>query len=176
MRIVGGKYKGRVFNPDKRFTARPTTDIAKEGLFNILNNRFEFSGLKILDLFSGTGSIGYEFLSRGADEVTFVDKDHHHIRFIRKTIDMLNDINAIIIQDDIFRFIKNCPSSYDIIFADPPYEFQFTNEVPGAVFSSGLLKPDGLFILVHSKTHDFAKFQKYRELRKYGKVQFSFFQ
>ncbi len=175
MRIVGGKYKGRVFNPDKKFTARPTTDLAKEGLFNILANRYNFSEMKILDLFSGSGSIGYEFLSRDANEVTFVDKDHHHIRFIRKTIGILNAENALIIQDDVFRFIKNCPFQYNIIFADPPYEFKFSHELPPAIFSSGLLKEKGLLILEHSKSHNFLNFPEFKELREYGKVQFSFF-
>ncbi|MFW6370475.1 MAG: 16S rRNA (guanine(966)-N(2))-methyltransferase RsmD [Bacteroidota bacterium] len=175
MRIVGGKYKGRIFNPDKRFTARPTTDLAKESLFNILANRYDFSEMKILDLFSGTGSIGYEFLSREAGEVTFVDKDHHHIRFIRKITGQLNAQNVRIIQDDVFRFLKNCPFNFDIVFADPPYEFPFLNEIPKAVFESEVLKEGGLLILEHSKSHDFSKIPQFSELRKYGKVQFSFF-
>ncbi len=175
MRIVGGKYKGRVFNPDKKFTARPTTDLAKESLFNILANRYDFSEMKVLDLFSGTGSIGYEFLSREAGEVTFVDKDHHHIRFIRKTIEHLGAENVRIIQDDIFRFLKNCPFSFDIIFADPPYDFPFLNEIPKSVFESNVLQKNGLFILEHSKSHDFSKTPHFTDLRKYGKVQFSFF-
>lgn len=175
MRIVGGKYKGRVFNPDKRFTARPTTDIAKESLFNILANRYDFNEMKILDLFSGTGSIGYEFLSREAGEVTLVEKDHHHIRFIRKTIGILGAENVRIIQDDVFRFLKNCPFNFDIIFADPPYEFPFIHEIPKAVFDSNVLKENGLFILEHSKIHDFSKTPHFTDMRKYGKVQFSFF-
>src|SRR5690554_2226465 len=175
MRIVGGKYKGRLFHPDKKFSARPTTDLAKEGLFNILANRYDFEGMKVLDLFSGTGSIGYEFLSRYASEVTFIDKDHHHIRFIKKTISQLNEENAIIIQDDIFRFLKNCPFSYDIVFADPPFEIPYLNEIPKAVFESNVLNDNSLFILEHSKGHDFSKHEKFVELRKYGKVRFSFF-
>ncbi len=175
MRIVGGIYKGRVFNPDKRFTARPTTDLAKESLFNILANRIDFTDMRVLDLFSGTGSIGYEFLSRGAGEVTLVDKDHHHIRFIRKTIEQLGAENARVIQDDTFRFLKNCPFSFDIIFADPPYEFSYIKEIPTSVFGTGVLKENGLLILEHSKSHDFSKFPQFTELRKYGKVHFSFF-
>ena len=175
MRIVGGKYKGRVFHPDKRFTARPTTDLAKESLFNILANRYDFTDMKILDLFSGTGSIGYEFLSREAGEVTLVDKDPHHIRFIKKTITQLGAENTRIVQDDAFRFLKNCPFSFDIIFADPPYEFAYINAIPKAIFESGVLIKDGLFILEHSKTFDFSKLPQFTELRKYGKVHFSFF-
>lgn len=175
MRIVGGKYRGRIFNPDKRFTARPTTDLAKESLFNILANRYDFTGMNILDLFSGTGSIGYEFASREASEVTLVDKDHHHVRFIKKTIDQLGAENVRVIQDDVFRFLKNCPFSFDIIFADPPYEFPFLGKIPEAVFASGVLRDKGLFILEHSRSHDFSKSPHFSELRKYGKVQFSFF-
>lgn len=175
MRIVGGKYRGRVFNPDKRFTARPTTDLAKEGLFNILSNRYDFSEMKVLDLFSGTGSIGYEFLSRHAGEVTFVEKDKHHIFFIRKTLGQLDATNVKIVLDDVFRFLKYCPFSFDIAFADPPYDFPFIREVPQAVFESGILKDNGLFILEHSKSFDFSKHPQFMEIRKYGKVQFSFF-
>ncbi len=175
MRIVGGKYKGRIFYPDKKFTARPTTDVAKEGLFNILANRYDFSEMNVLDLFSGTGSIGYEFISRGAGEVTFVDKDPRHIRFIRRIIGQLNIENARIIQDDVFRYLKFCPFTYDIIFADPPYDFNFIAEIPEAVFKSGVLKENGLFIFEHSKTYDFLKNPHFSEMRKYGKVHFSFF-
>src|SRR5690554_5788 len=175
MRIVGGKYKGRLFHPDKKFSARPTTDLAKEGLFNILTNRYDFEGLKVLDLFTGTGSIGYEFLSRNVSEVTLVDKDHHHIRFVKKMISQLKAENATVIQDDVFRFLKHCPFSFDIVFADPPYEFPFLSEIPKAIFESKVLKEDGLLILEHSKNYDFSKLDQFTELRKYGKVRFSFF-
>lgn len=175
MRIVGGKYRGRVFNPDKRFTARPTTDIAKEALFNILANRYDLSEMKILDLFSGTGSIGYEFLSREASEVTFVEKDPHHVRFIRKTIELLKAENARIIQDDVFRFLKNTPYKFDLIFADPPFDFPFLPEVPPAIFNSDILSENGVLIVEHSKNHNFTKLPNFEDLRKYGKVNFSFF-
>jgi 16S rRNA (guanine966-N2)-methyltransferase len=175
MRIVGGKYKGRIFKPGKNFEARPTTDLAKEALFNILANRYDFNGLKILDLFSGTGSIGYEFLSREADEVTLVEKNHLHVRFIRSVLEQLNIENARVIRDDVFRFLKNCPYQFDIVFADPPYDMQFIREIPAAVFDAGVLKKEGLLILEHSKSFNFSKLPNFRELRKYGKVHFSFF-
>lgn len=175
MRIVGGKYKGRIFTPNKKFSARPTTDLAKEALFNILANRYNFSGMKILDMFSGTGSIGYEFVSRGAGEVTFVEKNFNHLRFIREVIEKLEIKNAHIIRDDVFRFLKNCPEKFDIVFGDPPFDASFINEIPNAVFESGILNENGMLILEHPKNYNFSGHSNFKELRQYGKVNFSFF-
>jgi 16S rRNA (guanine966-N2)-methyltransferase len=175
MRIVGGKYRGRTFTPNKSFTARPTTDLAKEALFNILTNRFDFSELKILDLFAGTGSIGYEFLSRDASEVTFVEKNPLHVRFIREVVDKLKIENARIISDDAFRFIRFTKYKFDIVFADPPYDFPFIAEIPPAVTESGILNQEGILILEHSKDQNFIAAPYYIETRQYGKVNFSFF-
>jgi len=175
MRIIGGKYKGRIFTPDKRFSSRPTTDLAKEALFNILTNRYDFAGLKILDLFSGTGSIGYEFISRGAETVTFVEINHLHIRFIRKVTEKLGINNIKIIRNDVFRFLNNCREKYDIVFADPPFDLSGLSAIPGAVFESGVLNENGLFILEHTKNYDFSHNHQFTELRHYGKVHFSFF-
>jgi 16S rRNA (guanine966-N2)-methyltransferase len=175
MRIVGGKYKGRTFTPGKSFTARPTTDMAKEALFNILANRYDFPELKILDLFAGTGSIGYEFISRDASEVTFVEKNPLHVRFIQEVVDKLNIKNARVIRDDAFRFIKFTKYKFDIIFADPPYDFPYIAEIIPAVTQSELLQPDGLLILEHSKDQNFSHTPFYKETRQYGKVNFSFF-
>jgi 16S rRNA (guanine966-N2)-methyltransferase len=175
MRIIGGKYKGRTFTPGKSFTARPTTDLAKEALFNILANRYDFPELKILDLFAGTGSIGYEFISRDASEVTFVEKNPLHVRFIQEVVDKLKIENARIIRDDAFRFIKFTKYKFDIIFADPPYDFPYIAEIPPAVLQSELLLPHGLLILEHSKDQNFSSTSFYSETRKYGKVNFSFF-
>lgn len=176
MRIVGGAYKGRIFRPGKNFRSRPTTDIAKEGLFNILENRYDFSNKRILDIFSGTGSIGYEFVSRGCLEATLVEIDFVHYRFILSIIDALKLNNVKVYKADAFKFLKKINENFDIIFADPPYNLKSLNEIPDAVFQSGVLSVNGLFILEHPKEHDFSKHPKFREIRKYGKVNFSFFE
>lgn len=175
MRIIGGKYKRRIFTPGKKFTARPTTDQAKEGLFNILENRYDFASKNILDLFSGTGSIGYEFISRGAKQVTFVDQNNSHVRFIKKITGELNIQNSLILRQDVFRFLKQGKDTFDIIFADPPFGLEGLEKIPEAVFNSGVLKEDGLLILEHPGEYDFSSFPHFREIRKYGKVNFSFF-
>lgn len=175
MRIVGGKYKGRIFNPGKKFLARPTTDLAKEALFNILANRYDFSEMAILDLFSGTGSIGYEFASRDAREVCFVESNFNHVRFIKDVIEKLKIENAKVFRDDVFHFLKRCPVQFDLVFADPPFDAPFINELPQAVFNSGVLKEGGLLILEHPKNFNFSQAPNFFELRQYGKVNFSFF-
>jgi 16S rRNA (guanine966-N2)-methyltransferase len=175
MRIIGGKYKGRRFNPGKKFTARPTTDMAKEALFNILANQYDLSEMKILDLFSGTGSIGYEFISRGATEVTFVEKNPNHIHFIHDVVQKLEIKNARIIRDDVFRFFKRKREKFDIVFADPPFDAPFIKEIANAVFESGILNETGLLILEHPKNYTFTNHPNFKELRQYGKVNFSFF-
>ncbi len=175
MRIIGGKYKGRIFNPGKKFKSRPTTDIAKEGLFNILENRYNFSEKSILDLFSGTGSIGYEFISRGCERAVLVENNYQHFQFIRETLQNLDVQNAKAIKSDIFKFLVRCNEKFDFIFADPPYDFNRLNEIPEKVFHAEVLNKDGIFILEHPKNYDFSKHRHFRELRKYGKVNFSFF-
>lgn len=175
MRIVGGTYKGRIFNPGKNFRSRPTTDIAKESLFNILENRYYFSTKNVLDLFSGTGSIGYEFLSRGCKEATMIENDIIHYRFILSVLDTLKIQNARVFKADVFKFLKKRAGKYDFIFADPPYNLSRLNEIPDAIFEAGILKDDGIFILEHSKEFDFSAHKYYTENRRYGKVNFSFF-
>lgn len=176
MRIVGGIYKGRIFDPGKRFQSRPTTDIAKESLFNILENRYEFEGKSVLDLFAGTGSIGYEFISRGCREVVFVEKDFVHHRFINEVLAKLKTENAKVFKADVFQFLKKYGGNFNFIFADPPYDLKNFAEVPTAILNSELLKPEGLFILEHPKDYDFSSHTRFRENRKYGKVNFSFFE
>ena len=176
MRIVGGKFKGRLFSPNKKMTARPTTDIAKESLFNILENRIDLSDKSVLDLFSGTGSIGYEFISRGAKEVTFVEKNFQQTQFIHRVTETLEIKNARIFKTDVFKFLFKYQGQFDIIFADPPYDLPQFKEVSNAVFSSNVLKDNGLFILEHPKEYRFVDHPNFKEIRNYGKVNFSFFE
>lgn len=174
MRIVGGKYKGRIFNPGKTFKARPTTDLAKESLFNILNNRIDFESLKVLDLFAGTGSISYEFISRGASEVTIVELNFRHIQYIKSVLQELKEV-AKVYRADVFKYLAGEKGKYDLIFADPPYDHPRFAEIPGKILERELLADKGLLIVEHPKEFDFSKLNGFIELRKYGKVQFSFF-
>lgn len=176
MRIVGGKYKGRIFKPNKKFKARPTTDLAKEGLFNILENRYDFSDKNVLDLFSGTGSIGYEFISRGCMNITFVEKNYHHFSFIKEIIALLGIKNARLFKTDVFIFLKKSNEKFDIIFADPPFELKNLAELPDSVLNAGILTENGVFILEHPKEYSFTNHPNFKEIRNYGKVNFSFFE
>jgi 16S rRNA (guanine(966)-N(2))-methyltransferase RsmD len=176
VRIVGGIYKGRIFNPGKNFKARPTTDIAKEGLFNILENRYDFLNKTVLDLFSGSGSIGYEFISRGCSEAVLVEKDFVHHRFIMNVLEILKIENAKIFRADVFTFLRNFKGSFDFIFADPPFELKNFAQVPDAILATNLLNKDGLLILEHPKEYNFSNHSFFKENRKYGKVNFSFFE
>ena len=175
MRIIGGKYKGRRINPPGNFKARPTTDFAREGLFNILNNRVDFENLFILDLFSGTGSISYEFASRGAASVHLVEKDVKHISGIRKTLKELDLENVRPIHIDVKAYLKTCSIRYDIVFADPPYELPWLSELPDLVTQAGIIKEDGFFILEHPRDLSFTGHKLFFEHRNYGGVNFSFF-
>lgn len=176
MRIVGGKYKGRIFRAGKKFKARPTTDIAKEGLFNILENRYEFSNKNVLDLFSGTGSIAYEFLSRGCEKVTMVENQFSHFKFILEVVETLKIENSKVFKADVFKFVKKTPETFNIIFADPPFDLPRFKEVPDAILETDILAPEGVFILEHPKEFEFVSHPNFKELRKYGKVNFSFFE
>lgn len=174
MRIIGGEYRGRVFNPGKTFKARPTTDLAKESLFNILTNTIDFEETKVLDLFAGTGSISYEFLSRGATDITMVELNFKHIQFIKSVLSELNEI-AKVYRADVFKFIKGHKNQYNLIFADPPYDHPDFKNIPEKILSAKLIAPDGLFILEHPKNFDFSKYPEFTQMRQYGSVHFSFF-
>lgn len=176
MRIIGGEFKSRIFSPGKNFKARPTTDFARENLFNILANRVDFEDIKVLDLFAGTGSISFEFASRGCGNVTSVELDRMHFAFICSVIEKL-DLKGTInpVCADTFRFIKKNKEHFNIIFADPPYDLNRLNEIPELVMSSDLLSPEGLFILEHGKRNDFSLHPDFLELRVYGSVHFTFF-
>jgi 16S rRNA (guanine966-N2)-methyltransferase len=175
LRIIGGKYRGRRITPPSDFSARPTTDFAREGLFNILNNRVDFESIDVLDLFSGTGSISYEFASRGASSVHLVEKDKRHINGIRKILRELEEENVKTIHIDVRAYLKTCSVKYDIIFADPPYELTWLKELPDLVTTAAILKADGFFILEHPRDISFSAHNLFFEHRNYGGVNFSFF-
>jgi len=175
VRIISGKYRGKQIHTPNNLPVRPTTDFAKESLFNILNNLVDFEEISVLDLFAGTGNLSYEFFSRGAKNVTAVEMDSKCVAFINKTIQMLNADNFDVILTDVFHYLKQPYESFDIIFADPPYEMEKIDEIPDLIFQSHILKEEGWFILEHSKRHDFSKHPFFDQHRKYGNVNFSFF-
>jgi 16S rRNA (guanine966-N2)-methyltransferase len=175
LRIISGEHKGRRINPPSGFSARPTTDFAREALFNILVNRVDFETTEVLDLFSGTGSISYEFASRGAKSVHLVEKDIKHFSFIRKMITDLKFDRIKPFHGDVRVFLKVCKLNFDIIFADPPYDLEWLETIPDLVISSDLLKEDGFFILEHPRDLSFTSNKYFFEHRNYGSVNFSFF-
>lgn len=175
MRIVSGKYKGRIIDPPRNLRARPTTDFAKENLFNVLDNLVDFEQCDVLDLFAGTGSIGYEFASRGARSVTSVEINPVHHSFIRRTAERLGMENFYAVKANAFLYVKNCSKQFDVIFSDAPYDLEGSERVVEQVLGSGLLRPEGIFIFEHSKKMDFSAYPEFWQLRSYGSVQFSFF-
>ncbi|MBR1546620.1 MAG: RsmD family RNA methyltransferase [Prevotella sp.] len=175
MRIITGKYKGRHFEIPRSFKARPTTDFAKENIFNVLNGHVDFEDATALDLFSGTGSITLELLSRRCSHVVSVEMDRDHHRFIQDCLRKLNTQACIPIRGDVFRFLKSCKQQYDIIFADPPYALKELPSIPDLIFEKDLLKPDGIFVFEHGKDHDFSLHPHFVEHRSYGSVNFSLF-
>ena len=175
MRIISGIYRGRRLQPPVNLPVRPTTDFAKEGLFNVLNNEVDYESLKVLDLFAGTGSIAFEFLSRGVIEVTAVDANIKCIGFIKKTAGDFGADNIKAVKTNCFVFLKRMVSVYDLVFADPPYDLEGIESIPDLVFGSGLLSPEGLLILEHSAGYRFEKHPCFEQHRQYGSVNFSFF-
>ncbi len=175
MRIISGTYKGRRFDLPKNLRARPTTDFARENLFNVLSNRIDFDGISALDLFSGTGAISIELASRGAKRVIGVEIDRHHVDFIRKTLQILSEERVRLINGDVFKFIKSTGDTFDFIFADPPYDLKTLETIPELVLGNKILAPEGLFVLEHSKKNDFSQIEGFVEKRVYGSVNFSFF-
>jgi 16S rRNA (guanine(966)-N(2))-methyltransferase RsmD len=175
MRIVGGSYRGRIFDPGKRFKARPTTDMAKESLFNVLQNLVDFENIRALDLFSGTGSISYELASRGCTDVTAVEIDNTHIQFIKEVIEKLGEKHIRVVKSNVFVFAAHIKEQFDLIFADPPYDHPKFDEVAELIFKNNLLKPDGIFVLEHSGQFDYSGHPNFKALRRYGSVHFSLF-
>jgi 16S rRNA (guanine966-N2)-methyltransferase len=176
MRIIGGEHGGRKFNPPNNMPyTRPTTDIAKEGLFNILQHKLDFGSLKTLDLFGGTGSISYELASRGAQDLTIVEKDTQMFEFIKKTATQLRIENLKAIKMDVFKFIASCTDRFDFIFAGPPYALTQIDELPKQIFEKRLLNKDGWFVLEHTPRNDYKNFPFYKSERNYGTTIFSIF-
>jgi RNA methyltransferase, rsmD family len=179
MRIIGGKYKRRRFDVPKSFNARPTTDFAKENLFNVLQHYIDFEGITALDLFSGTGSISVELLSRGASRVVALEQRREHATFIHSVAKELGEEKHLqVLQADVFRFLRGAKSQsslYDFIFADPPYKLSEIAVLPELILGSGLLKPDGLLVVEHPQQYDFSSLPHFAERRVYGSVNFSLF-
>ena len=175
MRIIRGKYGRRRFDVPGNISARPTTDFARENIFNVLENLVDFEGLSALDLFGGTGAISFEFVSRGCEEVTTVEKAPVQVKFIRKVKEMLNAQNLTLVKGDVFRFIDSCEKKFDIIFADPPYDLPNFAEVPERILASKMLKDDTIVVIEHSKNYDFSALPHFTQHRIYGSVNFSNF-
>lgn len=175
MRIIGGIYKRRRFEVPRTFKARPTTDFAKENLFNVLANYIDFDEQKALDLFAGTGSISIELVSRGCDKVISVEKEPAHYAFIIKVLKELKTDKCFPIRGDVFKFLNNTREQFDFIFADPPYDISGLESIPDIVFQRELLKEDGILVLEHGKVNDFQEHPHFLEKRAYGSVNFSFF-
>lgn len=175
MRIITGRYKGRHFDIPRSFKARPTTDFAKENIFNVLIQYVDFEDAEALDLFSGTGSISLELLSRGCSQVVSVEMDRDHHRFIQECVKKLGAEGIIPIRGDVFRFLKSCKQQYDMVFADPPYALKELAQLPDLVMERHLLKEGGIFVLEHGKDHSFEQHPCFVEHRQYGSVNFSIF-
>lgn len=176
MRIISGIHGGRRISPPAKMPyTRPTTDIAKEGLFNILHNNLDFDTLQVLDLFGGTGCISYELASRGVPAITIVEKDNKMVDFIKKTSEELKFNNFHVVKSDVFRFIDNTDQQYDLIFAGPPYALATIDDLPLKIFGKKIVKPGGWFVLEHTPRNDYKKFAHYKTERNYGTTIFSIF-
>lgn len=175
MRIIRGKYGRRRFDVPTNITARPTTDFARENIFNVLENLVDFEGLKALDLFAGTGAITFEFASRGCESVTAVEMAATQYSFIKKVIGQLKADNIFAVRGDVFKFAEKTSQKYDIIFADPPYNLPNFEEVPSLILNSKMLKEDTIVVIEHSKNFDFSDLPHFYQHRTYGSVNFSIF-
>jgi 16S rRNA (guanine(966)-N(2))-methyltransferase RsmD len=164
-----------MLHPGKDFSARPTTDFAKESLFNILANSYDFKQIEVLDLFSGTGSISFEFASRGCKHIEAIEANHKHAAFIQKTLRELNFTQLKVYKTNAFVYLKTCRRKFDIIFADPPYDMEGVDTLPGLILDKNILKDEGVFILEHSKKLTFTGDVNITDHRNYGSVNFSFF-
>lgn len=175
MRIIRGKHQRKQIVAPANLPVRPTTDMAKESLFNIIENYYDFEEIEVLDLFAGTGNISYELASRGCPKVVSVDHDFGCVKFIRETANKLNMKELLVVRSDVFRFLGTHKMKYDLIFADPPYDCEQYNELVQLIFDNNLLKENGMFVLEHDKYQNFEEHPHFMEQRHYGKVNFSFF-
>lgn len=176
MRIIGGEFRGRKFTPPAKTPARPTTDVAKEGLFNTLHNMMDLEGITTCDLFGGTGSISYELASRGAAHLTLIEQDRGNINFIHKTVELLGIKDKFqIIKGEVFRFMKQSTQQYDFIFAGPPYALQNIDDIPMLVFKQNMLSDDGIFVLEHTPRNDYQQHPHFLKMKNYGTTIFSYF-
>jgi 16S rRNA (guanine(966)-N(2))-methyltransferase RsmD len=177
MRIISGKYGGRRINPPSNMPhTRPTTDVAKEGLFNILQTRVQLDGANTLDLFGGTGCISYELASRGATQLTIVEKDNQMLEFIKSNIEHLKIENTQLVRMDVFQYLNSCTQQYDIIFAGPPYALNTIDDLPRIIVERRLISPEGYFILEHTPRNNYENFAGFSFQRNYGATVFSFFE
>lgn len=175
MRIITGQYKGRHFDIPRSFKARPTTDFAKENIFNVLQGYIDFEDTSALDLFAGTGSISLELVSRGCSRVISVEADRDHANFIRQCFQKLGEDKDILIRGDVFRFLKTCKQKFDFIFADPPYALKELPQIPDLVLNGDYLNEGGIFVFEHGKDYDISEHPRFLEHRSYGSVNFSIF-
>jgi len=175
MRIIGGKLKGLRLNPPKNLPVRPTTDMAKEALFNILLNQIEFEGIRVLDLFSGTGNISMEFASRGAAQVISVDRNINCVNYLKDVSRQHQLDNIKVHSDDVFKYLQHETDQFEVVFADPPYDLNQLREIPRMVFDRSLLAPGGLLIVEHQSMQNLSKHPAFTEQRRYGNSSFSFF-
>lgn len=175
MRIIRGKYGRRRFDVPKNITARPTTDFARENIFNVLENFDGFEDKSACDLFAGTGAVSFEFLSRGCNYVTSVEKANVQAAFIKKVAETLGDDNLHIVRGDVFKFIEENTRAYDYVFADPPYDHPRFDEIPELILNSRLVAPGTIVIIEHSKQRDYSSLPGFNQRRAYGSVNFSIF-
>lgn len=175
MRIIAGTLRGRRLNPPTTLPVRPTTDMARESLFNILNNYVDYDECAVLDLFAGTGAVSLEFVSRGAKEVTAVDINAQCVDFIKSAAQQFHVNNLHVVRSDVFDLLKRAYKKFDIVFADPPYALEDLAKLPDLVFEKDLLTPDGIFVLEHPREFSFEEHPHFWQHRHYGKVNFTFF-
>ena len=176
MRIIGGTLKGKAIKLPATYKARPTTDFAREGLFNVLDNEYEFEGLKVLDLFGGTGAVSFEFASRGASRVYCVEMARENASFIKTEAQRLGLQNVTMVRDNVFDFLPICREKFDLIFADPPYAMDGLETLPDRIFAADIVYPERYFILEHGGEHSFRSHEFFIKEKVYGRVHFSFFE